>query len=245
MSTKKSSPRSAKKKDALAAVPKQRRSHVTHVLSHHAYVLEHTTHDVPLRERFDVSAFNPEDVHEFVFSEGGVDEVRLLQERVYLKPRGKKALYLAACAAFTHQAQNALLKLLEDPPTHAVIVLGVASPRSLLETIHSRVHILTDTPLLHDTEIQPEELLHASLPQRLVLIEPFIEAKDIDAACKCIESVLTYIHAHYRNNHAVLLDQTKAAVSTSTYLRMQGAMMKMLLEAWVLTLPIQQISKKM
>lgn len=42
-------------------------------------------------------------------------------------------------------AQNALLKILEECPTYAVIILEVDSPNSVLETIKSRVIDLTDT----------------------------------------------------------------------------------------------------
>jgi hypothetical protein len=239
MSTKKSSPRSAKKKEALASAPKQRRSHGTHVLHHHAHVIEHTEHDIPLRERVDTSGFAPEDIHEFTFPEGGVDEVRMLSERVYLRPRGDTALYVVTCATFTHQAQNALLKLLEDPPAHAVIVLGVAAPRTLLETIRSRVHILQDGALSTEPQLQAATLLDATLPARLLLLESLIESKDVDAACSCVESVLALIHERYADNYQVLLDQTRSATVTCTYLRMQGAMIKMLLEAWALTLPLR------
>jgi hypothetical protein len=238
MSTKKSSPRSAKKKEALPPAPKQMRSHGKHVLHHHAHVIEHTENDIPLKERVETSGFAPEDIHEFLFPEGGVDEVRMLSERVYLRPRGDAALYVVTCATFTPQAQNALLKLLEDPPEHAVIVLGVAAPRTLLETIRSRVHILHDGALSAAPLLQPETLLDATLPTRLLLIEPLIELKDIDAACACVESVLALIHTRYADDYEILLDQTRSAAQTCAYLRMQGAMTKMLLEAWVLTLPL-------
>ncbi len=238
MSTKKSSPRSAKKIVAPIAHT-QRRSDSVHTLHHHAHVIEHTIYDVPLRERINVNQFKPEDIHEFVFQEGGVDEVKVLQERVYLRPRGEQALYLAAFGDLTLQAQNKLLKLLEDPPAHAIMVLGVPSPRTLLETIRSRVHVLADAALPTEVRLDPQQLLAASLPQRLVMIESLVDQRDAEHAIACIDSVLVYIQKQYADNHAVLLDQTHAAVATSTYLRMHGAMMKMLLEAWVLTLPVE------
>ncbi|MBL8122384.1 AAA family ATPase [Candidatus Saccharibacteria bacterium] len=39
----------------------------------------------------------------------------------------------------TREAQNALLKLLEEPPEHTVIVMTTSQPRKLLQTIRSRV----------------------------------------------------------------------------------------------------------
>ena len=41
-----------------------------------------------------------------------------------------------------HQAQNAFLKTLEEPPTNAIIILSTAKPLSLLPTIRSRCHTI-------------------------------------------------------------------------------------------------------
>lgn len=42
-----------------------------------------------------------------------------------------------------HEAQNALLKLLEEPPADSVLILTSAEPQSLLTTIRSRLQTLT------------------------------------------------------------------------------------------------------
>ncbi len=238
MSTKKSSQQSVRKIPAAVVKSNAVDSTESYVLRHHAHVIQHDIgNSPPLKLRIKTDSFNPEDVHEFIFAEGGIDEVRELQSRVYLKPRGEKALYLAAFGVLSNQAQNALLKLLEDPPSHAFIVLGVATPRTLLPTILSRVQVLdtqTRTSALHT---DAKELLSASLPQRLILLEPYIESKNIEQICTLIETVHTEVMKEYSSESAVLLDQTRATTQTISYIRMQGALVKMLLEAWVLTLP--------
>lgn len=242
MSTKKSSQQNAKKTVPHTVLKRHSTGH-KHQLHHHAQVLPHTTYDIPLRDRVETDSFLPIDIHDFIFHEGSVDEVRTLQERVYLRPRGEKALYLVVFDTLTHQAQNALLKLLEDPPQHAVLVLGVTSPRTLLETIRSRVHVLEDDVHINESEVHPQKLLDASLPQRLMFVESIVERRDVDAACVLIDATLRLILVRHADNLKVLQDQTRAAVSTSTYLRMQGAMVKILIESWVLTLPQHTQSK--
>lgn len=231
MSTKKSSPQSAKGIHVQA--------HTKHVVSHHASVIRHAQEEgTSLREKIDVTNILPVDVHEMILVDGSVEEIRDLHTRVYLKPRGDVALFIVTCPTLSLQAQNALLKLLEDPPQYARIVLGVPVPRVLLETVRSRVHILEeDVTTKPVTDVTPKMLLSASYPQRLVIVESLIEEKNIEKICSLIEDTAQYIQMEYADSYAVILDQTKSAVTTIEYLRMQGSMVKMLVEAWVLTLP--------
>lgn len=70
----------------------------------------------------------------------GIDDVRALKERVMLPPQeGKIAVYiLDEVHMFTTEAFNALLKLLEEPPAHAVFILATTELHKIPETIISR-----------------------------------------------------------------------------------------------------------
>jgi DNA polymerase III subunit delta' len=70
----------------------------------------------------------------------GVEEIRKLQSDIIIKPLyGERKVYLILNADnMTTQAQNCLLKILEEPPKYAVIVLTTANFGALLETIRSR-----------------------------------------------------------------------------------------------------------
>lgn len=58
---------------------------------------------------------------------------------IYEKPYTWKNLYIIRYFdESTHQAMNASLKVLEEPPEHAIILLVVKNPESVLETIRSR-----------------------------------------------------------------------------------------------------------
>lgn len=68
-----------------------------------------------------------------------VTEIRRWIDEVSLQPYSEKALYiLRGFDTASIEAQNATLKLLEEPPTYAIILLIVENPESILETIHSR-----------------------------------------------------------------------------------------------------------
>lgn len=70
-----------------------------------------------------------------------VDSIRRLRQEAYLAPNeGRMKVFLLLDAhTMTVQAQNALLKVIEDPPQASLFVLTVRSRRQLLPTILSRV----------------------------------------------------------------------------------------------------------
>lgn len=70
----------------------------------------------------------------------GVEEIRKLQSDIVIKPLyGERKVYLIINADnMTVQAQNCLLKILEEPPKYAAIILTTANYGALLETIRSR-----------------------------------------------------------------------------------------------------------
>jgi DNA polymerase III subunit gamma/tau len=73
-------------------------------------------------------------------SNNSVDDVRDLREKVALQPmRGDKKVYILDEAhMMSKSAFNALLKTLEEPPSHAVFILATTEPERLPATILSR-----------------------------------------------------------------------------------------------------------
>ena len=79
----------------------------------------------------------------------GVSEVRDIIEEVYKRPYegDKKVIVIYDAEKLTVQAQNALLKTIEEPPNGVYILLLTTSLESLLDTIKSRCQIYKLTPL--------------------------------------------------------------------------------------------------
>lgn len=73
-------------------------------------------------------------------SNNGVDEIRALREKVKYPPvHGKYKVYIIdEVHMLTDSAFNALLKTLEEPPTHAVFILATTEAYKLPSTILSR-----------------------------------------------------------------------------------------------------------
>jgi len=72
-----------------------------------------------------------------------VDQVRRVIETIYYRPaEGKERVYIFTDSAFMKEAANSLLKVLEEPPEFATIILLTENPGELLPTIRSRAMIL-------------------------------------------------------------------------------------------------------
>jgi DNA polymerase III delta prime subunit len=74
----------------------------------------------------------------------GIEDVRNIQGQILLKPfRGKvKAVILDVYENITPEAQNALLKILEEPPANTIIIITTARKELILPTIISRCKVI-------------------------------------------------------------------------------------------------------
>jgi len=69
-----------------------------------------------------------------------VDQIRELKQDVYIVPNDaeKKAYVVKDADTMNISAQNAFLRILEEPPAHAVFILSTDNPAALLPTVRSR-----------------------------------------------------------------------------------------------------------
>lgn len=83
-----------------------------------------------------------------------VDAARQLRQDAYVRPNeGRCKVYLLDCP-INGNAQNALLKLLEDGPTYAAFLILTDQPASLLETVRSRCVHFRLTPPKEETRTE-------------------------------------------------------------------------------------------
>lgn len=131
----------------------------------------------------------------------GIEQARQIIEHFSLKPYSAKgrAAVLEDASAMTTEAQNALLKTLEEPPEEAVLILGASSSVNLLPTILSRCEIVI---LKHDTDLvgrkfktyevyakDIEKLLNQSIDQRFEYIE---KLKDQEKRQEFLHALVLY-----------------------------------------------------
>lgn len=84
---------------------------------------------------------NPEDIIEIdAASNRGIDEIRELRDAVRTSPFSSpyKVYIVDEAHMLTKEAANALLKTLEEPPSHVIFILATTDPEKLPATIISR-----------------------------------------------------------------------------------------------------------
>lgn len=95
------------------------------------------------RDYVDIRSFRPSK------ASFGVDDVRAIIEEVNKKPfeGDRKVIIIHNGDKLTQQAQNALLKTIEEPPSGVYIIILSSTLESILETIKSRCQVYKLTPL--------------------------------------------------------------------------------------------------
>lgn len=170
------------------------------------------------------------DIEHFVRDAFSINDVRELQERAQRLPVVRATYdFVVTFSSATVEAQNALLKMLEEPPVSTVIHIVVPREEVLLPTVHSRLQLVESV----EVDVEQAEFssfLELTHGERIILIAEKAKAKDT----AWMEMVLTGAELHTRTG-APALQQSILLVRQSFNTR--GASNKMLLEEIALALP--------
>lgn len=109
-------------------------------------------------------------------SNGRVDEVRELRDsaRVSAPSGGYKVFIIDEVHMMTTSAFNALLKTLEEPPSHVIFVLATTEPHKVLETIMSRVQRFDFKKIPNDQIVK--KLKRVAGEEKIKIDEPALAA---------------------------------------------------------------------
>ncbi len=158
-----------------------------HVLDHHAYFIHSFKDSVSklkefLQEKFHIhTSQNPDFFYE-KFETLGIDDSRRIKEIHLSKsfsPESKR-IFVIETSAITHEAQNSLLKIFEEPNADSHFFLIMPSPHTLLPTLRSRLSILkSGDDVEQGIEIieKAEQFLKLSKKDKVVFMDEM--AKDI------------------------------------------------------------------
>jgi DNA polymerase III delta prime subunit len=159
-----------------------------------------------------------------------IDEVRTLIIHAGRTPfEGKFRVCVVQAREIANEAQHALLKVLEEPPTHAQFYFVLSRTAMLLPTLRSRFSIEAGGEVEADREVFAV-FLKTSLSERLSLIAEKTKEKDtvwIEALVCGFES-----HSVSLKKESLL----RAVLSARIALKSRGASVKMLLEDLALRL---------
>lgn len=111
----------------------------------------------------------------------GIEMIRDFQRELSLAPRNSPAKVgiISNIDRATPEAQNALLKTLEEPPPNTYIIGTTLVPEALLSTVRSRMTIMTGKNTIKKSDATILlQLLQESAGQRISTIEPFVATRD-------------------------------------------------------------------
>ena len=137
----------------------------------------------------------------------GIGDIRNLRKNLFLKPLegDKKAVILESFYGATIEAQNAFLKVLEEPPLSTVILILSTSLDFFLPTVLSRCKVinLEKTKKLTKEEIsQNLEILNSleknHISNALVIAQNY--SKDRETALDFLESLIISVHQNLGND---------------------------------------------
>lgn len=125
-------------------------------------------------------------------SHRGIDDVRVLRDAVKLSPtRAKKKIYIIDEAhMLTTEASNALLKILEEPPSHVIFILATTNAEKLIDTIRSRV------TLIPFRKAKTEEIEHS--------LERVIKSEKIKVNGDTLKSIAKAANGSFRDGVKIL-----------------------------------------
>ena len=214
-------------------------------LSGHAYLIAGNEETIPsvagLLEAQGIEVRGNPDIYVRAYAQFGVDEARELRERASARAISEeRRVFIIAALGMTKEAQNALLKTLEEPPGNAMFFIIVPSPEMLLSTVRSRMERLVlsskkpteDAPQLVDTS----KFLSATPEKRLDMLKPLLEKDDDDK--RDIGAILAFLASLERTLAKGSGNEgLRAVYRARKYVMDKGALVKPLLEQIALLTP--------
>lgn len=202
------------------------------MLSHHA-ILKYVPSDFVVRD-YTCTFEDQAEIDIVTVERLSIHDVRRLIERAYQTPFEKPIkLCVIQATAIAHEAQQALLKILEEPPHTTQFVLLLPREIDLLPTIYSRV--VTESYDISQTDFLGEEFsefLSQSAPERHALIARAAKQKD-DNYFGSLRNGLTYWLSNYKS---VTAQSTVTQLHAALY--GPGASKKMIWEELAFLLPV-------
>lgn len=197
--------------------------------NHHAVIV---FSDAP--EKYEIDASITTEVSQTIVDTIGIDTIRDIISEAHRTPReGYDAKYLVLSATkITSEAQQAALKILEEPPVNVTICMVLPFGTQLLDTVLSRVEVQRLTT--NEQTAVFTGWLGLSYADRIAEVEKRVKAKD----SLWLQSLKTDLQIYYTNHaqaSAVEMADVQLVVNN---LLTRGASNKMLLEHLALSIPL-------
>lgn len=210
-------------------------------LNHHAYFI-HSFKDGAqrlkdyLKDKFAIShTQNPDFYHE-KFETLGIDESRKIKENHLSKSfkEGNKRIFIIEASGITHEAQNSLLKIFEEPHEDSHFFIIMPNAQVLLPTLRSRLLIIQKTEGGEETQAikDAENFLKLSKKEKIDFVDDLAKRISDEEANKsdAIEFLSALEFVLYKKENLKNVQGLKAILKAKDYLNDRSPSMKQLLE---------------
>jgi DNA polymerase III gamma/tau subunit len=166
----------------------------------------------------------------------GIDDARNLKRWVSGKPLiGEIKVSLVITKSITHEAQNALLKVLEEPPAGTYLFINIESLGGLLPTFISRVMILSPSEnekIAEQTTSIGSKFMNSDINKKLSIINSLSKNKDKTPMKELIRSLEEISYKNYAKEmeSTVNAKDMKNILTAKIFASSRGSSPKMLLE---------------
>ncbi len=209
---------------------------------HHAYLIEGRAKDllpeliVFFETNLGIKTSGNPDFWQGVFETIGIEEGRLIKERQSLTSfGGGLKIFIISAGGITFEAQNALLKVFEEPTSKTHFFIILPSIEALLPTFLSRVS-------LHryenkEEDIFPKEFLKATPTERVALLQKMIERKNKGEAFSFLNGLEKTLRASKKELTKDDIFVFEEIMKCRGYLSLRSPSFKTILEYVALTIP--------
>lgn len=211
---------------------------------HHAHLIESSIEEGLiavrsfLQERLSMEIAGNPDVMNMKEDRLGIDaarELRSAQQRKGISQ--KRKIFLVGFSQATAEAQNALLKSLEEPTDNTHFFIVTPNTGALLPTLLSRVEIISlasDADTDDNADSLARDFLAATPPERISLVEDIVNQKDATRAGQLLDALERQLHHDLDSFSGGYLQEILHA---QKYISNAGASIKQILHHLALALP--------
>lgn len=214
------------------------------LFSHHAYFSlggRDTSEKIKEKVReAGVSVLANPDFWHMHYEKFGINEAWSLRNMDAMSPVGEKKIYIISYGSITTEAQNALLKTLEEPRESSHFFVCVNDEEEILPTLKSRLlrfDVLADLQKGSDSEAV--SFLAMGLDERLVFAHKFSE--DIKKEKRTKKDAIDFLNSLEQSLHKAWKkewgSEIKRFLDIKKFASIQGSSIKMILEEVGLILP--------
>lgn len=170
----------------------------------------------------------------------GIKDARVLIDLQNEKTE-KMSVYIIAFTTITAEAQNALLKALEEPRPNKTFFFIVANLKNLVPALQSRTYVLYDESekTITETKIDVNTFINEDVQKRFEMIKAATDKKLKDDEKLSKTDVVQFLnnlelHFHQKKNMTVL----RKIAAARNYMHAKGASRKMILEDLAMTIDL-------